>query len=294
MPCKILDIYFQPLMFLLNRNDVKELFINKDENIIVITSDDQYEYHRVSLLTYDYWKLICCAIAHKNNQSYIDVNNFRVSAIIFDRYRFEAFIGNQVNNKLSITIRRINNDLFTLENYNLEYENIKQLTKLIKKGGNILISGGSNCGKTTFLRCLINYIPLNSKIVLIEDVNEIKLTKHSVAVSYVLHINSDISSYNELINHLLRSNPDYIIFGEVTIQNVFPITRLLNSGHKGLITTIHASSVLLAKINAFQQCLKLSGHSLEGVELLLNTTIDSVIHIQKNERNREVTCMFFE
>ena len=71
----------------------------------------------------------------------------------------------------------------------------------------------------------------------------------------------------------MRSRPDVVITGEVSIPNSFPILRLLNTGHKGFMCTIHANSPELALEDAFEQNLRLGGHPVINAAQFLKKTM---------------------
>tara|TARA_Y100000815_G_scaffold259814_1_gene270558 strand:- start:63 stop:710 length:648 start_codon:yes stop_codon:yes gene_type:complete len=109
---------------------------------------------------------------------------------------------------------------------------------------NILISGGTSTGKTTFLNSLLAEIPPYERLVLIEDTAEMHL-KHENAVG-LLAARGDLSearvSAEDLLIAALRMRPDRIILGELRGVEAFAFLRAINTGHPGSMTTIHADT----------------------------------------------------
>jgi type IV secretion system protein VirB11 len=109
---------------------------------------------------------------------------------------------------------------------------------------NIVISGGTSTGKTTFLNALLKEIPPQERLILIEDAPEIQLT-HQNAVGLVA-VRSEQGearvSADDLVQASLRLRPDRIILGELRGREAASFLRAVNSGHPGSITTLHADS----------------------------------------------------
>lgn len=116
---------------------------------------------------------------------------------------------------------------------------------LIKAKRNIVISGGTGAGKTTFLNVLINEIPRSQRIVTIEDTLEL-----SVGLPNVVRLESGAKelasktslSVKDLVKNTLRMRPDRIIIGESRGAEFFDLLQAMNTGHDGSLTTIHSNS----------------------------------------------------
>ena len=118
------------------------------------------------------------------------------------------------------------------------------LRQAVRERRNILVSGGTSTGKTTFLNSLLAEIPQNERLVLIEDTAELHL-KHENAVG-LLAARGDLSearvSAEDLLIAALRMRPDRIILGELRGVEAFTFLRAVNTGHPGSMTTIHADT----------------------------------------------------
>jgi pilus assembly protein CpaF len=110
---------------------------------------------------------------------------------------------------------------------------------------NILISGGTGTGKTTFLNALSAYIPESERIVTIEDPIEIKMQQPHIVSLEARPANIDGKgeiSQRDLLRNCLRMRPDRIIIGEVRGPEAFDMLNAMNTGHEGSLSTIHANS----------------------------------------------------
>ena len=119
------------------------------------------------------------------------------------------------------------------------------LEGLVKAKLNILISGGTGSGKTTFLNVLSRFIPEDQRIITIEDAAELQLKQeHLVRLETRppnLEGKGEILS-RDLVRNSLRMRPDRIIVGEVRGGEAFDMLQAMNTGHDGSLTTVHANS----------------------------------------------------
>lgn len=118
------------------------------------------------------------------------------------------------------------------------------LTTAVQQRRNILISGGTSTGKTTFLNALLAEVPNDERLIAIEDTPELKLA-HPNALG-LLAARSALGEASvtaeDLLNASLRMRPDRIILGELRGPEAFTFLRAVNTGHPGSMTTVHADS----------------------------------------------------
>src|SRR5438105_12933542 len=110
---------------------------------------------------------------------------------------------------------------------------------------NILVSGGTGSGKTTFLNVLSSFIPYKERIVTIEDTTELRLhQEHVVTLESKLANVEGAGAYTirDLVRNALRMRPDRIIVGEVRGGEALDMLQAMNTGHDGSMTTVHANS----------------------------------------------------
>jgi pilus assembly protein CpaF len=115
---------------------------------------------------------------------------------------------------------------------------------------NIVISGGTGAGKTTFLNALSSYISNRERIVTIEDAAELQLNQDHVVRLETRPPNIEgkgAVAQRQLLINSLRMRPDRIIVGEVRGEEALDMLQAMNTGHDGSLTTIHA--------NAARECL---------------------------------------
>lgn len=136
-----------------------------------------------------------------------------------------------------------------LNNY-LAEKKIKEFVRhaVISKK-NIIISGGTSTGKTTFTNAALGEIPIEERIITVEDAREVLLPKHPNKV-HLLSSKGGQGRANvntqSLIEACLRLRPDRIIVGELRGAEAFSFLRAINTGHPGSISTLHADSPAMA------------------------------------------------
>lgn len=118
------------------------------------------------------------------------------------------------------------------------------LVTAVRERRNILISGGTSTGKTTFLNALIREIPKEERLIFIEDTPELHL-RHPNAVGLLAArsaLGEAAVSAEDLLTASLRMRPDRVILGELRGPEAYTFLRAVNTGHPGSMTTVHADS----------------------------------------------------
>jgi pilus assembly protein CpaF len=146
-----------------------------------------------------------------------------------------------------MTIRKFTSRNFTLADLirvdMLTEEQGVMLTEAVRDGQNILIAGGTGSGKSTLLGTLADAIPENERILLIEDTAELHIRKpHIVSTESQLDTHRSNVTFDDLLKAVLRHRPDRIIVGEVRGPEARTLLDAMNTGHRGTLATIHASS----------------------------------------------------
>jgi pilus assembly protein CpaF len=149
----------------------------------------------------------------------------------------------------TITIRKFRADKLTMDDLvgsaSVTQDMAEFLKACVKLKLNILISGGTGTGKTTFLNALSAYIPESERILTIEDPIEMKLQQPHIVSLEARPANIDGKgeiSQRDLLRNTLRMRPDRIIIGEVRGPEAFDMLNAMNTGHEGSLSTVHANS----------------------------------------------------
>ena len=170
----------------------------------------------------------------------------------------------------------------SFEDFGVPKDLKEELINAVEEGQAMIISGGTSSGKTTFLNLLIQHIPLHKRILTVEDTRELEL-HHRNSVSYIVSRNekNPTIDWPQVIDHLMRSRPDIIVAGELSIANTFALISLLDTGHRGFMSTVHSNACHLALEETIPTKVHLSGRNIPGISDYLKKTVDWVIQIQK-------------
>jgi pilus assembly protein CpaF len=146
-----------------------------------------------------------------------------------------------------MTIRKFTARNFTLADLirvrMLTEEQAATLTDAVRDGQNILIAGATGSGKSTLLGVLADAIPEHERILLIEDTAELHIRKpHVVSAESQTDTHHSQITFGDLLRAVLRHRPDRIIVGEVRGPEARTLLDAMNTGHRGTLATIHASS----------------------------------------------------
>lgn len=139
------------------------------------------------------------------------------------------------------SIRKIRNKKLTFKDFHLSSTLENKIKFMIEEKKNILIAGSTSSGKTSFLGCLIDKIPKSEHILILEDTHELKSEhySHTNLLSREDKVNFELKN---LLAYSLRMRPDRILLGEIRSKEVVPFILAMNTGHNGLMGTLHANS----------------------------------------------------
>ena len=213
----------------------------------------------------------------------IDESSPMVDARLKDGSRVNAVIPPLSIDGPMMSIRRFGVDLLQMEDLvrfgALTEDVAKVLQGIVKAELNILISGGTGAGKTTMLNVLSGYIPLDERIVTIEDSAELQLRQpHVVRLETRppnIEGNGEVSQ-RELVRNSLRMRPDRIVVGEVRGPEALDMLQAMNTGHDGSLTTIHANTPRDA-LTRVENMVSMTGINFPSK--VLREQIASAIHI---------------
>ena len=283
------------LQELIDNPDITEIMVNGPDNIFVENSGKIEKYPERFM---DVHKLedVIQQIVSKVNRV---VNE---TSPIVD---FRLTDGSRVNVVLPpvslegpvVTIRKFPEKPMTMKKLvqigSLSEEAAQVLEKIVKAGYNILISGGTGSGKTTFLNALSDYIPQDERIITIEDAAELQIRNIPNLVRLEVR-NANIEGKNavtirDLLKSSLRMRPDRIVLGEVRDAAACELLNAMNTGHDGSFCTGHANSSkdMLSRL----ETLVLSGMDIPilAIRNQIAAAVDIIIHLGRlRDKTRKV------
>ena len=237
----------------------------------------------------------------------IDQSSAYVDARLEDGSRVNAIIPPLSLNGPTLTIRKFNKYRYSIDDLVTRMGSLTQdmadfLKESVKMKKNILVSGGTGSGKTTFLNVLSEFIEYHERIITIEDSAELKLHhQHWIRLeSKMANIEGrGRITMRDLFCNSLRMRPDRIIVGECRGPEVLDMLQAMNTGHSGSMSTIHANSPKDTLIRLTSMIL------MNGIELpiramreMISSAIDLIVHIgrlpdgsRKVLKISEIGCM---
>jgi pilus assembly protein CpaF len=199
-------------------------------------------------------------------------------------------------NGVTLTIRKFNARHFGVEDLvqagTLERWLANQLEAYVLARKNILIAGGTGSGKTSLLNVLGKFIPSDERVLLIEDTAEIHMGQDNLVRFEARQPQNGLPAITirDLLKASLRHRPDRLILGEIRGGEAFDLLQLLNTGHSGSISTLHATSAKQA-LARFTSCVLQSGVDLpyRAVKTNVGDSVNVVVHLERRPGRRFVS-----
>jgi pilus assembly protein CpaF len=224
----------------------------------------------------------------------IDESSPMVDARLADGSRVNAIIPPLALDGPSLSIRRFSVDKLTgkeLVEMGSITEQMNELLRGAVKGKlNILVSGGTGSGKTTLLNMLSGYIPVDERIITIEDSAELQLQQpHTVRLEtrpQNIEGRGEVSQ-RDLVKNCLRMRPDRIVIGEVRGGEALDMLTAMNTGHEGSLTTLHANSPrdALGRLE-YMVCMAGFDMPVSNIRTQIASAIDVVVQLERQEDGR--------
>ncbi len=179
----------------------------------------------------------------------IDESSPMVDARLPDGSRVNAIIPPLALRGPCITIRKFFRHRLVVEDLvrfgAISEEMVRFLRVAVEQRRNIVVSGGTGSGKTTFLNVLSNFIPQNERLVSVEDAAELQFIQPNLVSLEARPPNSEGKgqiAIRDLVKNCLRMRPDRIVVGECRGGEALDMLQAMNTGHDGSLTTVHANS----------------------------------------------------
>ena len=281
MSFEIIIPFLQPIQPLLESATISEIMVNPDGAVWIEEGNDIRQLPNVC---FDEGALQTGleVIANRFGKK-LDADSPILNLRLPDGSRLAAMIPPVVNPRPLVTIRRFTAQNFTMTDLirggMLGEDQAATLTAAVREGQNILIAGATSSGKTTLAGVLADAIPEHERILLIEDTAELHIRKpHVVSAESQTDTHRSRISFDDLLKAVLRHRPDRIIVGEVRGPEACTLLDAMNTGHRGTLATIHASSAIEALHRMGTLALRGDAHAdihriQEEVERCLNLVV---------------------
>ena len=313
---RYLDVWLAPLLPVLARADVTDIFINRPGECWVETLGGQIERHAMPGLDEARLWQLARQVANLAHQG-ISREHPLLAATLPDGARIQVIAPPATRGNLVLAIRKHVVAGMGLDDYltagAFDGATLTHgagsarpspapgdespaglaawLGQMVRARANVLISGGTSSGKTTFLNALLREIPLDERLVVIEDTPELAFT-HQNAVGLVA-VKGDQGetrvTADDLVQASLRMRPDRIILGELRGAEAYAFLRAVNTGHPGSLTTIHADSPEGA-LEQLALIVLQGGTQLRRADIVHYATqvIDVIVQLERRDGQRRI------
>lgn len=286
--------FLRPIEHLILDPDISEIMVNGPERIFVEKAGFLQAVANVKLTP----ESLIVAVKNIARRLGDDISDAKpiLDSRLPDGSRVAAVLPPCSIHGVALTIRKFSAHRFKMEHLiqigTVTAQLAEQLQEEVLQRKNILICGGTSSGKTTLANALMDFIPNYERIVLIEDTAEIQIQKENMLRFEARREQNGLPAVTirELLKATLRHRPDRIILGEIRGGEAFDLLQLLNTGHSGTISTLHANSAAQG-LSRFTSCVLLSGIEIPyiGIKSNIADSLDILIYIQRKPGRRSVS-----
>jgi pilus assembly protein CpaF len=230
----------------------------------------------------------------------VDESSPMVDARLADGSRVNAIIPPCAIDGACMSIRKFSKDPLQVsdlvEKRSLTPEIAELLRGIVRARLNVLISGGTGCGKTTILNILSGFIPTTERIVTIEDAAELQLRQDHVVRLETRPANIEGKGeigQRDLVKNALRMRPDRIVVGEVRGAETLDMLQAMNTGHDGSLTTVHANSARDA-LTRIETMVAMAGFDLpsKALRYYISSALDVIVQLSRlSDGSRKVVSV---
>lgn len=317
-----LEQYLKPLKSIFAEEGVSEISINTPGEAWIEKYGDMY-FYRLPEYDFNHLKGLARLVAQSTEQR-VSEENPLLSATLPNGFRIQIVFPPACEaGKVVMSIRKGSTLNWDLDDYEkmgafnhtaideaenphdkalskmLDQNNVKEfLENAIKWKKNIIISGGTSTGKTTFTNAALKTIPKEERLITCEDAREVILDRHENKVHLLASKGGQGRAKvttQDLIEACLRLRPDRIIVGELRGAEAFSFLRAINTGHPGSISTLHADTPKMA-LEQLKLMVMQAGLGMPPAEVIgyIKEVIDIVIQLKRTGKVRHISEIYFK
>lgn len=318
-----LDTYLAPFKDIFAEDGVNELMINKPCEAWIEKRGD-FRLEKIPAIDVDHLMGLGRLVAQSTEQT-VSEEKPLLSATLPNGYRIQVVFPPACEiGTVAMAIRKGSSMQLTLDDYQKmgafdttatsevvdpniailkDFLKKKQIAEFLKHAinikKNIIISGGTSTGKTTFTNAALLSIPNEERLITVEDAREIVLPHHQNRVHLLASKGGQGRAKvttQDLIEACLRLRPDRIIVGELRGAEAFSFLRAINTGHPGSISTLHADTPAMAleqlKLMVMQAGL---GMPPDEIKKYIKAVVDIVIQLKRGSGGRRyISAIYFK
>lgn len=286
--------FLRPIQALILDPEISEIMVNGTERIFI---EKQGHIEAVEHVTLSQ-KSLEVAVRNIARRLGDDISDEKpiLDSRLPDGSRVAAVLPPCSLNGVVLTIRKFNAKHFAIEDLIASGTVTQEVAACLKSAvlthQNVLIAGATGCGKTTLLNALSNLIPKHERVLVIEDTAEIQIDMPNLVRFEARREQNGLPAVTirELLKASLRHRPDRILLGEIRGAEAFDLLQLLNTGHSGTISTVHANSAAQA-ISRFTSCVLQSGVELpyRAIKSNIGDSLSILVHLDRRPGRRFVS-----
>ena len=291
---------FGPISFLINDEKITEIMINNFDQIYIEENDAIRQTNVVFRDNSHIRNLVDKILSPLGLR--LDESSPMVDARLKNGSRINVVLRPVTVNDIVVTIRKFKKnimDMDSLEKTGTINKKIAEFIEIcVKSRLNIIVSGATSTGKTTFLNVISNFILPDERIVTIEETLELNLN-----LPHIIKLESRPPNLEgkgeitirDLVRNSLRMRPDRIIVGEIRGAEAVDVLQAMNTGHSGSMTTVHSNSprdmvsrletmILMSKLNL----------TPSTARRMIASSIDLIIHLGKLKNGKRILLKISE
>jgi len=286
--------FLKPIEHLILDDSISEVMVNGPDHVFVEKDGFLQEVPGVSLGE----RSLMVAVKNIARRLGDDISETKpiLDSRLPDGSRVAAVIPPCSLSGITLTIRRFSSRHFDIEDLiragTLDRALANRLEDYVLSRKNLLVSGGTGTGKTTLTASLARFIPPDERILLIEDTAEIRLPHQNLVRFEARREQNGVPavSIRDLLKASLRHRPDRILLGEIRGGEAFDLLQLLNTGHSGTLSTIHANSAKQG-LARFTSCVLQSGIDLpyRAVKANIADSLHVVVQVERRPGRRFIS-----
>ena len=259
-------------------NNVDNVYIERDGELIRLNVSFSAE----ELIAF------CKEVAQLNKRSF-NRDNPIMDGLLPDGSRIHMVSSAYTASSPAITIRKYLKNITSFEDapgaFDMNDKFVSFLKTLVASKQNVIISGGTGCGKTTLMNLMMQELGPTERIVTIEDVKELQFKAPNTVRLLTANAAGSIESplgTRELLKNCLRMRPDRIIVGEVRGGDAFDLLQAMNTGHQGSMCTVHANSPA-ESLSRIENLFLFAGYDvpLKAIRKQMSTAIDFIVQLDR-------------
>ncbi len=291
---------FGPISFLINDDRITEIMINNFDEVY-IEEEDALKKTKIFFRDNNHIKNLVDKILSPLGLR-LDESSPMVDARLKNGSRINIVLCPVTVNDVVVTIRKFKRNIMDIDSLKKEGTINNKIAGFIetcvKSKLNIIVSGATSTGKTTFLNVISNFIQPYERIVTIEETLELNLN-----LPHVIKLESrppNIEGKGEitirdLVRNSLRMRPDRIIVGEIRGAEAVDVLQAMNTGHSGSMTTVHSNSPK-DLVSRLETMILMSGLNLDPstARRMMASSIDMIIHLGKLKNGKRILLKISE